>query len=250
MEANFGDLRRAAELHTQARVLAERYGDAAWTDWLEAERVYQHYWAGEWDAAQELADRLLGKVREGATGRLELDGSLVSGWIALARGDVESAVVNADRADAFSRIAEDPQNLYPALAFRARALVAAGREDDASRALDALLGSMREMPSLPSFWALDLVVGLDALGRADELIEVAAVAPQTRWLDAALAYARGNAAEAATICAAIGTRPDEAFARLVAAERATDDEAKSAHRSAALAFFKEVGADAYVGADA
>jgi class 3 adenylate cyclase/tetratricopeptide (TPR) repeat protein len=250
MLANFGDLRRAAELHAQARALADRYGDAAWTDWLEAERVYQHYWAGEWKEAEELAERLLGKAKDGASGRLELDGSLVSGWIALARGDVDAAVANADRADAFSRHADDPQNLYPALAFRARALLAAGRKDDASQSLDVLLGSMREMPSLPSFWVLDLVVALDALGRADELIEVAAVAPQTRWLDAALAYARGDAAEAATICAAIGTRPDEAFARLIAAGRASDDEARSANESAAVAFFREVGADAYLGAGA
>jgi hypothetical protein len=193
-----------------------------------------------------LAERLLGKARDGASGRLELDGSLVSGWIALARGDVDAAVANADRADAFSSHADDPQNLYPALAFSARALLAAGQKDNASRALDVLLSSMRQMPSLPSFWVLDLVVALDALGRADELIEVAGTSPRTRWLDAALAYARGDAAGAATICAAIGTRPDEAYARLIAAERATDGEAKSAHQSAALAFFREVGADAYI----
>ena len=86
MQANFGDLRRAAELHTQARVLAERYGDAAWTDWLEAERVYQHYWAGEWGAAQDLPNGCSGRCGTAPTGRLELDGSLVSGWIALAPG--------------------------------------------------------------------------------------------------------------------------------------------------------------------
>ena len=44
MQANFGDLRRAAEL-TRRRGRRDRYGDAAWTDWLEAQ-AYQDYWAG------------------------------------------------------------------------------------------------------------------------------------------------------------------------------------------------------------
>ena len=250
MEANFGDLRRAAELHASARALAERYGDAAWTEWLDAERVYQFYWRGAWDEALELAEILLERARSGASGRLVLDGSLVRGWIALARGDLDAAVVDADRAYEFSRIADDPQNLYPALAFRARALLAVGRRDEASQALDVLLDSMGRMPSLPSFWVLDLVVALDALGRADELRAVADLAPPTRWLDAALAYARGDPAEAATICAAIGTRPDEAYSRLVAARRAIDADAASAHESAAVAFFEEVDARASIGAGA
>jgi hypothetical protein len=125
-----------------------------------------------------------------------------------------------------------------------------GRRDEASQALDVLLDSMGRMPSLPSFWVLDLVVALDALGRADELRAVADLAPPTRWLDAALAYARGDPAEAATICAAIGTRPDEAYSRLVAARRAIDADAASAHESAAVAFFEEVDARASIGAGA
>ena len=39
--ANLGDLRRAAELHAQGHRLAERFGDAAWTEYFDAERVYQ-----------------------------------------------------------------------------------------------------------------------------------------------------------------------------------------------------------------
>jgi tetratricopeptide (TPR) repeat protein len=248
MQANFGDLRRAAELYTQARVLADRYGDAAWTDWLEAERVYQHYWAGEWDDAQKLADRLLGKVRDGATGRLELDGSLVSGWIALARGDVDAAVVNADRAHAFSRIADDPQNLYPALAFRARALLAAGRRAEGAQNVEELLAALATTPSLPSFWVLDLAVAFGRLGGGPELAQALSATPSTRWLEAALAYAAGDFSKAVDICSEIGASPEEAYARLAAAGAALADGGRAeaeAQLAGALEFYRRVGAAAY-----
>ncbi|MEP7334163.1 MAG: AAA family ATPase [Actinomycetota bacterium] len=248
MQANFGDLRRAAELHTQARALADRYGDAAWTDWLEAERVYQHYWAGEWDEAQKLAERLLAKVRDGATGRLELDGSLVSGWIALARGDVDSAVVNADRAHAFSRIADDPQNLYPALAFRARALLEAGRSTEAAQNVEELLGALAATPSLPSFWVFDLAVALGQMGSGPELAHATSATPSTRWLEAALAYAEGDFGRAVDVCGEIGALPEEAYACLAAADVALAEGGRAeaeAQLAGALAFYRRVGAASY-----
>ena len=169
MLANFGDLRRAAELHAQARALAERYGDAAWTDWLEAERVYQHYWAGEWDEAQELAERLLGKARTAPAGGSSSTARSCSGWIALARGDVDAAIANADRAERSAALADDPQNLYPALAFRARALLEADEVSRPRRTSRSCSDRARTTPSLPSFWVLDLAVALGQLGSGREL---------------------------------------------------------------------------------
>lgn len=235
MEANYGDLRRARELYAQGRAFAERFGDPAWTDWLDAEEAYQRYWAGEWEGALQLAEDLLARAEQGSR-RLELDGCLVRGWIALARGDVTAALADADRAHAFSRAAEDPQNLYPALAFRARALLAAGRVNDASAAVDELLRSIADTPSLPSFWVLDLVVALLELGRAGELRAAVAATPSTRWLEAALAHADGDFARAAQSCAAIGTKPDEAYAQLRG----------GVQRENALSFFRSVRARVYL----
>ena len=248
MQANFGDLREAAGLHARARSLAERYGDAAWTDWLEAEQVYQHYWAGEWDEALALAERLLGKARAGTSGRLELDGALVRGWIALARGDVEAALTDADRAYAFSRVANDPQNLYPALAFRARTLLAADQSVEAARSLEELLASLAATPSLPSFWVFDVAVALSKLGRGAELAHATRATPATRWLDAAIAYAEGNLVGAAETCAEIGALPEEAYARLAAADLALADDRRDeaeAQLAAALDFYRRVGAASY-----
>lgn len=246
--ANLGDLRRAAELHAKGDRLAERFGNAAYTEWFEAERVYQHYWSGEWDGAVSLAEQLIARAEHGASRRPELDGCLVRGWIALARGDLAGAMGYTDRAREFSRAAGDPQNLYPALALRARTLVDAGERAEAAACADELLGLLREQPSLPSFWVLDLAIVLVALGRGRELAQVGAQTPSTRWLEAASAYVEGEPGRAADLCAEIGALPEEAYARLEAASvalvagRRSDAEAQLGR---SLAFYRGVGADAY-----
>jgi class 3 adenylate cyclase/tetratricopeptide (TPR) repeat protein len=223
MLANLGDLRRAAELHAHGQRLAERFGDATWSVWLEIERLYEHYWRGEWDAALELADQLRARAERGDSRRLEIDPRLVRGWIALARGDEALALADADRALALAREAGDPQNLYPALALRARTLAAAGRQAEAEEHADELLRLMREQPSLPSFWVTDLAIVLTDLGRGDELEEAAHDLQPTRWLDAARAYVAGRPADAADLYAEIAASPEEAYARLRTAAGAALD---------------------------
>jgi class 3 adenylate cyclase/tetratricopeptide (TPR) repeat protein len=217
MRANLGDLRQAAGLYAQGERLAERFGDATWSVWLEIERLYEHYWRGEWDSALELADHLRARAERGQSRRLEIDACLVRGWIALARGDEAPALEDAGRALALAREAGDPQNLYPALALRARALAAAGRHGEAEEHVDELLSLMREQPSLPSFWVTDLAIALAELGRGGELEEAARELQPTRWLDAARAYVAGRAADAAELYAEIGASPEEAYARRRAA---------------------------------
>jgi hypothetical protein len=81
-----------------------------------------------------------------------------------------------------------------------------------------------------------------ALGYPAEALDAAI---SSRWLEAARAFVAGDARQAAEIYAKIGSRPDEAEARLEAARRLP-----AAHREAeleaALAFYREVGAIAYL----
>jgi class 3 adenylate cyclase len=248
MAANLGDLGRAAELHAEGHRHAERFGDAAWLEYFDAERVYQLYWSGDWEAATALADRLVERSGRGPARRPELDGRLIRGWISLARGEVAQAVADGDRALAFSRAAGDPQNLYPALAFRARVHATTGQDGEAAACADELLGLLRGQPSFPSFWAIDIAIVLAALGRGAELSEASTRAPATRWLDAASAYVSGESGRAADVLAEIGARPEEAYARLEAATRALEQgKADELEREAeqALAFFRRVGAVAY-----
>jgi predicted ATPase/class 3 adenylate cyclase len=248
MRANLGDVRRAAALYAEGSRLAERFGDAAWAELFEVERLYEQYWSGDWDEAWSLAEELLARAERGPSRQVELDARLVRGWIALARGDAVVALEDAERALEFSREAADPQNLYPALALRARMLAASGRAAEAGANADELLQLLREQPSLPSFWVVDLAIALVELGRGQELAETAAHLPSTRWLEAAAAYAAGDPGRAAAICGEIGALPEEAYARLeaahaaVAAGRRSDAEAQLAH---ARDFYRQATAASY-----
>jgi tetratricopeptide (TPR) repeat protein len=248
MLANLGDLRGAGDFLAQGRRLAERFGDTAWSEYFDAERVYQHYWLGEWDAALSLAEQLIARAERGVLRRPELDASLVRSWIALARGDTAQAVADADRAHSFSRAVGVPQNLYPTLAIRARALLAMGREEEAAASAQELLQLMRAQPSLPSFWVMDVAIVLAELGRGDELAEASASAPETLWAEAAKAYVCSDPAGAAEVLVVIGALPEEAYARLKAGEGALADERRvdaEAQLERALDFYRRVEATAY-----
>jgi hypothetical protein len=90
---------------------------------------------------------------------------------------------------------------------------------------------------------LDLAVGLVELGRPVEALDD--VLP-SRWLDATRAFAVGDPGLAARIYAEIGSRPDEAAARLAAARRLlpTRPAEGRIELERAIAFFREAGATA------
>jgi hypothetical protein len=94
------------------------------------------------------------------------------------------------------------------------------------------------------------VVVLTELGRQTDLGVIAAHATiSTRWLEAARAYAAGAYLDAAEVYADIGCVPDEAFARLRAAEaliKAGRRPEADAQLQRALAFYRSVGATAYI----
>jgi hypothetical protein len=97
---------------------------------------------------------------------------------------------------------------------------------------------------------VDLAVVLSALGRGPELIAIAKNARlQTRWIDAAKAYVSGEFVRAAEIYQDAGSLPDEAFARLRAAEAMIGEGRRTEgdqQLQRALAFYRLVGATAYL----
>jgi len=88
------------------------------------------------------------------------------------------------------------------------------------------------------------------LGRGTELLEVvAAVKASSSWLQAAAAIATGDFERAAELYAEIGSLPDEALARLRAAERLLTAGRRaegSAQLQQALDFYRQVQASAYL----
>jgi class 3 adenylate cyclase/tetratricopeptide (TPR) repeat protein len=246
-----GQLRRSVELHEQGLREAERAGLPGPTRWLRAERAWDEYLTGRWNEAVANVEEFLAEAETRERHYMDVAAWEVRALIRVARGDSVGALADSEHALELGRTAQDPQVLLPVLAFRSKILLTAGRQSEATAALDELLALLG--PSTSSFvayWSTALVVVLAALGRSTDLEAVVKnKTGSTRWLDAARAYSAARFQDAADIYAEIGSLPDVAFARLRAAEaligagrRAEGD----AQLQQALAFYRSVGATAYI----
>jgi tetratricopeptide (TPR) repeat protein len=240
-----GNLRRCFAARGAAWEAAERFGSARALRWLELERASEHYWSGHWDQAVRVADSVAPEREDGASHYMESECRLWRGRIRLARGQLDAAMEDGWRALTLARESGDRLDLDPALAFGTRAMLAAGRVAEAARLVDDLLESLRSRLLKPGL-GVDLAVDLVELGRPAEALDE--VLP-SRWLDAAQSFVAGDPRRAADIYAAIGSRPDEAYARLEAARQLMGDgQAVEANTelAVALAFYREAGASAHL----
>jgi tetratricopeptide (TPR) repeat protein len=242
--ALLGDLRRCFAAREAAMEAAEHYGSGLRLRWLEIERAGEGYWTGRWDQATRIADALAPAGDDGASHYMKALCHLWRGRIQLARGQLGKALDDAGRAVALARETGDHLNLDPALAFGARVLAAADQPADAGKLLDELLATLGGRLLKPEL-GVDLAVDLVELGRPVEALD--GVLP-SRWLDAARAFAGGEPGRAARIYAEIGSRPDEAAARLAAARRLLPSRPAEGRveLERAIAFFREAGATAFL----
>jgi class 3 adenylate cyclase/tetratricopeptide (TPR) repeat protein len=244
-----GELGRAVELLPEARRVASRFGRVHGSRWvLDVSRVPEDYWCGRWDDAVRRAERLIDERR--ALAYLEAWIRVVRGQIRLARGDSAGALEDSAHGLESARAAKDTQVLYPAIAFRGRALAETGHTREAGEAIAELLARLTGDEWAMSFFWIDLALALRALGRGEDLrVAVDRVRQPTYWVGVADAIAADDLERAADRCAAIGTLPDEAYVRLLAAralaEAGRHEDAED-QLERALAFHRTVGADAYV----
>jgi len=231
-----GDLGRCFAALAEATRQAERFGSWRWRRSIELQRVAERYWTGRWPAAVAVVDDLL------ATGErhyLEWECRMWRGRIRLAGGRTAEALADAEAAHALAVQARDPQDLHPTRTFLARTLLAAGRREQAAEVAGRLLAGLGGGVLGPDLGA-DLGLVMGELGIPAETLDRLGI-PPTPWLAAARALAAGDPLAAAERYAAIGSRPDEADARLAAARllsrqgRQADAEAQLAAARAFLA---------------
>jgi class 3 adenylate cyclase/tetratricopeptide (TPR) repeat protein len=250
MHAEFGELERAWELHQQSRRLADRYGVAADIRWERAERVANCYYRGLWDESLRYADDFIAESEAGSPHYLESFCRGVRGRMRLARGDVPGAHKDAAKELELARLAADPQLLSTAISFQAWTLAEAGQEREADALVSEQLSLWREGRLRGMFAALDIAWTARALRRESDLLELLDVkAILTPWFEAARRVASGDLPGAADLCVEIGTRPEEAYARLRCAElfvHAGRRPAAEAQLERALAFYRSVGATTYM----
>jgi class 3 adenylate cyclase len=240
--ATLGDLPRCFAALAAAATRAERFGSLRWRRTIELQRVAERYWTGRWEEAVAVVDGLLAEAERHY---LEWECRLWRGRVRLARGRLREAQEDAEAALALAREAGDRQDLDPTRTFLARVLLAAGQRAPARAVADELLAGLGGGMLGPEV-GVDLGVVLAELGEQGARLDALRL-PPSPWLEAALAFAAGDPLHAAAVYAAIGSRPDEAAARLAAARRLAAAgraaEAK-AELAAARAFAASVGATA------
>jgi tetratricopeptide (TPR) repeat protein len=245
---DLGALEESAKLHAAGERAAVRFGIPVQVRRFRAEQAIDLYYSGQWDEALSHLEEYLEVVETGSPHRGVGEARLNRARIRLARGDTEGAWEDARAALEFAREIGEPWNLFPALALHARA-AAESAPEQVDRSVEEFLASLTT--SQP-FWGAaslpDLLAAADPAHQAELRPRLDAASPPTRWYDAARAMIDGDFVAAANIYAEMGSQPDEAVARLEAAKRSSSsgDGHGGGELARALAFFRGVGARAYV----
>jgi class 3 adenylate cyclase/tetratricopeptide (TPR) repeat protein len=247
-----GDLERATAVRSDAQVVASRFGQNLHERWLRGTAARDEYLRGHWQEAHVLIEDFLAEVEAGSPHYLASDCYLLRANLRLARGDVAGAVEDTEKGVVLARVAKDPQILYYTLAAAANVLRESGGSRRAGDLADELLAQLRG-GSVDAAIVADslqlLAWTLTALGRGPELIDVLPREAEVPWARAAEAFAAGDVARAADICAAMGARTEEARDRLWLAEKLIEEDRQAEADSEverALSFYRSVGATRYV----
>jgi DNA-binding SARP family transcriptional activator/class 3 adenylate cyclase/tetratricopeptide (TPR) repeat protein len=243
MQNILGELPRCFATWAAARRVAERFGAPRWLRSIELWRVAEHYWTGRWDEVVRLVDGLVVEAAAVGGDTQESGCRIWRGRVRLARGQSAAALADSAAALQLARASGDPQDLDPALAFHARCLLATGRGEEIPQLADELLKAL-DHRLLKAEVGIDLGLVLRALDYPSRVLDGAL---DSRWLRATRALVDGEWRRAASLYDEIGSRPDAAAARLVAARELVRDGAIAEARPelmAAVAFFREVGASA------
>jgi tetratricopeptide (TPR) repeat protein len=244
-----GDVVRARATVQEGIRSAERVGGGPSLLFLKQVKTVDDYFVGEWDEAVRALDRFIAET-ESAPHYQEGGLRAFRAVIRAARSDLEGARTDVERALTAARTAGDPQAVAPVLGLAAQVFFIAGeaiRARQIGQELLTLLSAVRSEAQFTSLLApLSASLGLD-----EELANVfGQPAPgESGWVTAARTRAEGRFLEAAELYAAMPMRPDEAEARLRAAEqllsqgrRAEADE----QLRLAIAFWRSVGATWFI----
>ena len=237
-----GDLARGEAVTREGLAWCERMGFSSTAlRWFLGNLAEVTYLSGAWDEALAFAESVI----VGEAHYQQQVGFGVRAEIRMARGDDRGAAEDVEIVLQQAKAIRDPQALDPALVVAARLALRNGVEDAAHALMDELGAPERAIGSFVVRAALvcrDLDRGPFRPAGADGNSE-------TPWTGVSTAIASGELVRAAEILARIGARTYEADVWLRAARAAAGAGRRaeaSAQLAPALAFYREVGASAYV----
>jgi tetratricopeptide (TPR) repeat protein len=245
-----GDLKRGYEVRLEGAKVADRIGSEVEIQWYRAVLSEYPYRRGEWAESLRLIDEFLGLLDAGEPHYATWQTLARRAEIRMARGAEADALADADRALELVVAIPDPQARYFTNALCAHVFVASRRER-ATELTREVIDDLRHGIG-PSFATFALPALASAALRLDLLPELDAALEShlaTPWTDAVHRYAAGDFVGAAEVLASVGSKPEEAEARVHAARQLAaegrDDEAH-AQLEQAIAFFRSVGASRYL----
>jgi predicted ATPase/class 3 adenylate cyclase len=216
-----GDLDAAYAARLEGARIAERTGSATQIRWFQGVLTDHHYRRGEWDEAMRLANDFLAAAEAGSPHYLAWQIAALRAEMRLGKGDAAGAIRDAENALAYGRSVAELQALYFVLPACAHVFAVASEHDRAIPLAHEFLQALRDgvpmqfaVINLPAFASAALRLGL-----AGELLDALAEHLQTPWTEAVRAYAQGDYVTAAEVLKRIGTKPEEAEARVRAAEQ-------------------------------
>jgi predicted ATPase/class 3 adenylate cyclase len=245
-----GHVNDAIPVHERNLEAARRFGIQGAIIWNLAEVAFDYCLAGRWDESLAIHDAEIARIEEGAPHYIETQHRHSRSRIRLGRGDLAGSLQDADRSIEVGREAGDPQALLPGLAARARALLAAGRGEEAEAVVSEILGLNAAEPSLDwAWWILQASIVLTARGRGDDLLALGGESLPSDWVRAARLWASDDIAGAADLLGEMGAGSDEACARMWLADRLIATGHRSEAQPAlsrALELFRKMGATAWI----
>jgi tetratricopeptide (TPR) repeat protein len=245
-----GRMDEAYAAYKESERLAQRFGAAANLRWAQFTETYWLYARGDWEGSLRETERLLTDPDLPPT-HYHMNGARARrALILLARGDAERAREDVLAALDVARASADPQQVIPTLGAAAYVLLEIGDTVGARRLIEELLALPPEQfYAMTGSLAVSQLVAVTRLGVGAEYIGRFPKHHETEWSKAAARFVAGEPTEAADIYERMGLQPDEALARLVAAQdfvgrgRRADADAQLRR---ALVFFRSVGARRYV----
>ena len=246
-----GKLPRGFALQEQARESAQRFGVVHLLRHLEVERIVQDYLQGDWKSGSQRCRDFIVGVESGSPHDAADLCWQVRALIGLGNGTLSEAMSDAQRATELGIASGYTQALLPTIAVHARTLLANGRLAEAHARVDEVLtvSSEPRAPCNPD-WCGSLAIVLHDLARGGEFMAMVPSAHRANpWVVAAQAIAEGEFAQAADQYAAIGSRADEAYARLRAGEQFAADGRRTEtveQLKCAAEFYGRAGALAYL----
>ena len=239
-----GQFTRSVVFFEEALRLSEQYGSTPQRRMLAGMLAQQRFRQGRWDEAVEAANAFLEEVH--GVHYHAWHALQTRGLIRLSRGD-EAGIDDAVASIEAARSSVDASVLCSALAIYGRMLALVGRMDEAGQALDESLALFDTLEGRSGFDLPYLVITAFELGEDGRRV----LGPRRHraWAEAASLYFAGDFVRAADRYEEIGSRADEAEARLRAAKSfmASGNVAEGEIQlERALGFYRPVGATRFI----